>query len=229
MGSEKEESEQPVHTVQVPAFQMMSKEVTVGQFRKFVENTEYLTTAERSGGCYGYDEEMEKYEPLKERNWQNPGFSQDDNHPVVCISWQDAVAFSNWILKSTGTSVALPTEAQWEYAARGGSSHDFHFGNKPSQLCRYGNVSDKTPLPNGRVWTGRANCSDGYFATAPGGRYEQNQYGLYDMHGNAWEWVKDCWNDSYHGAKKSSDARTTGNCSLRILRGGGLDKCSVCC
>ena len=118
-------------------------------------------------------------------------------HPAVCVSWNDAEAFIAWLAAQTGKTYRLPTEAEWEYAARAGSTTKYHFGNSESQLCRYGNHADSS---TDFSWRNKA-CSDGVGKrTATVGRYQPNSYGLYDVHGNVWEWVADCWNDSYAGA-----------------------------
>ena len=110
------------------------------------------------------------------------------------MSWNDAQAFIAWLSEQTGESCRLPSEAEWEYAARAGTTTKYHFGNSESQLCRYGNHADTSTDLSWRNET----CSDGVSKrTATVGDYQPNSYGLYDMHGNVWEWVQDCWNDSY--------------------------------
>jgi formylglycine-generating enzyme required for sulfatase activity len=226
MGSKQEKDEQPIHNVSIKPFKIMSKEVTVGQFRQFVDVTGYKTDAERNkhnkSGCY-INKDWKKHEYVKGYSWSNPSFNQTDNHPVVCVSYWDGEAFVKWLNKNTGQVFSLPSEAQWEYAARGGSNKKYHYGNSTSQLCQYGNVMDNTPLPNGAVWTKRAKCDDGYLATAPVGQYQPNQFGLYDMIGNVAEWTQDCWNDSYRGAPANGKAWKKGSCAERVLRGGSWD------
>ena len=204
--------ERPVHSVSVPAFSMGKYEVTVGQFRRFVEATGYRTDAEQNAdgnqGCYVYTGGMWGWTPGD--SWHNPGFSVGDNHPVVCVSWNDAQAFVKWLNNETGSNYRLPTEAEWEYAARGGSTTKYHFGNSESQLSRYASFN----------WRNQS-CPDGLGkCTAEVGRYRPNSFGLYDMHGNVWEWVQDCWNDSYAGAPTDGGAWTNGDCGRRVVRGG---------
>ena len=214
--------EKPVHSVTVPAFNMGKYEVTVGQFRRFVEATGYRTDAERNTdgnqGCLTYSGDNWDWAPGT--SWRNPGFSVGDKHPVVCVSWNDAQAFVKWLTSQTGENFRLPSEAEWEYAVRAGSSTKYHFGNDESQLCRYANHAD-----NGTDfgWK-KETCSDGVGErTAEVGRYQPNSFGLYDMHGNVWEWVQDCWNDSYAGAPSDGRAWTSGDCSRRVVRGGSWD------
>ena len=219
MSGEGWDDEKPVHSVTVPAFSMGKYEVTVGQFRRFVEATGYRTDAERNAdgneGCVIYT--GDGWEWTSGRSWRNPGFSVGDDHPAVCVSWNDAEAFVEWLGAQTGQAFRLPTEAEWEYAARAGSTTKYHFGNSESQLCRYGNHADSSTDFSWR----NESCSDGVGKrTATVGRYQPNSYGLYDVHGNVWEWVADCYNDSYAGAPSDGRAWTLGDCSRRVIRGG---------
>ena len=133
------------------------------------------------------------------------------------MSWNDAEAFVEWLGAQTGQVFRLPTEAEWEYAARAGSSTKYHFGNSESQLCRYANHADSSTDFNGR----NKACSDGVGKrTAAVGRYQPNAFGLYDLHGNVWEWVQDCWNKNYRGAPTNGRAWTSGDCNRRVVRGG---------
>ena len=209
--------EKPVHSVTVPAFMLGKYEVTVGQFRRFVEATEYRTDAERNAeeGCFNYT--GKKWESTPGISWRNPGYSVGDDQPVVCVSWNDVQSFIEWLTAQSGESYRLPSEAEWEYAARAGSATKYHFGNSESQLCRYGNHADSSTDFDWR----NESCSDGVGKrTAAVGRYQPNSYGLYDMHGNVWEWVADCWNDSYAGAPSDGRAWELGDCSRRVIRGG---------
>ena len=214
------DAERPVHSVTVPAFKLGKYEVTVGQFRRFVEATGYRTDAERNAdgnaGCYS-NTSGDEWDWVSGRSWRNPGFSVGDEHPVECVSWNDAQAFIEWLAAQTGEAFRLPSEAEWEYAARAGSSTTYHFGNSESQLCRYGNHADTSTDFDWR----NKSCSDGVGKrTAAVGRYQPNSYGLYDVHGNVWEWVQDCWNGTYRGAPTNGRAWTSGDCSQRMIRGG---------
>ena len=211
--------EKPVRSVTVPVFRMGKYEVTVGQFRRFVEATEYSTDAERNAdgkeGCY--TDSGDGWSWTWGRSWRSPGYAIDDRQPVVCVSWNDVQAFIEWLTEQTGETYRLPSEAEWEYAARAGSSTKYHFGNSESQLCRYANHSDDSTDYSDR----NKFCSDGIGKrVAVAGRYQPNSYGLYDMHGNVWELVQDCWNDSYVGAPSDGSAWTSGDCRLRMIRSG---------
>ena len=211
LSGDDDSDEPPVHTVTVQPFKLGKYEVTRGEFGRFVSHTGYRTTAERGAGCaVGTVDVVEK-------SWNDPGFHQSDSHPVVCVSWDDAVAYVEWLSRETGERYRLPSEAEWEYAVRSGSTTGYHFGDDESQLCRYENHADRsTDVP----WRNES-CSDGIgVGTAEVGNYQPNDFGLYDMHGNVQEWVQDCRNDSYAGAPSDGSAWISGDCSRRVVRGG---------
>ena len=147
---------------------------------------------------------------------RSPFFEQDDTYPAVCISWYDSQAYTQWLSKVTGKRYRLPSEAEWEYAVRAGSKTKYHFGDDEARLCDYANHAD-TSTDDGR----NELCSDGFGdKTAPVGSFKPNVFGLYDMHGNAWEWVQDCWHDDYNGAPTDGSAWESENCNARVRRGG---------
>ena len=137
--------------------------------------------------------------------------------PVINVSWDDAVRYAHWLSEQTGEGYRLLSEAEWEYAARAGSTKKYHFGNDTTELCRYANHADASTDYEWR----NSYCSDGVGKqTAAVGSYEPNAFGLYDMHGNVWEWVQDCWSNHYRWAPRHGEARLEGDCSMRVLRGG---------
>ncbi len=219
--------EKPVRRVSISRPITMGKyEVTVGEFRRFVTATAYQTEAERNTGVHEGCYTMEimgrnKWDSTPGRFWSNLEYRVEDNQPVTCVSRNDARRYIDWLNEETGGRYRLPSEAEWEYAARAGSSSRYHFGDDESQLCRYGNMADTTRLPNGDVWTEKADCSDGAVYSTAVGRYRANAFGLYDMHGNVWEWVEDCYGD-YAGAPTDGSARTTGcdSTMYAVFRGG---------
>lgn len=224
----REVAEGPQHEVSVRLFALGKTEITVGQYRAFVNATDFRTDAEKNSGekngCYAWDASDGKWDWHPGRYWDSPGFTQDDSHPVVCISHNDAQAYVDWLSRKTGKQYRLPSEAEWEYAARGGTRTARYWGDNPDQACRYANVADTTEGPNGLKLPDKHNCNDGYFFTAPVGRYVANAYGLYDMLGNASEWVADCLNESYDGAPVDGSAWQRGNCYKHVLRGAGWYK-----
>ena len=209
--------EKPVHRVSVSAFLLGQTEVTVGQFRAFVDASGYKTEAEQGDGCYVY--ENGSWDKRSNANWRNPGFKQSAKEPVVCLSWNDTQRYIKWLSEKTGERYRLPSEAEWEYAARAGSETKYFFGNNSDDMCKYGNAADLEAKKQNSDWT-VADCNDGYYRTAPAASFTANAFGLYDMHGNVWEWTQDCWNGSYKGAPSDGSAWLSGNCSGRVLRGG---------
>jgi formylglycine-generating enzyme required for sulfatase activity len=112
------------------------------------------------------------------------------------------------------------SEAEWEYAARAGTTTRFSFGNNDAELCGHSNGADRTFKQTYKAWLGVANCVDNYVRAAPVGVFAANRFGLHDMLGNVGEWVEDCWHDSYNGAPSDGSAWTAGDCTRRVVRGG---------
>jgi formylglycine-generating enzyme required for sulfatase activity len=185
----------PVHTVTISQpFAIGVFEVTRGEYRTFA-NTTGATMPQVS-------------------------HAETDRNPVVDVGWGAAVAYTDWLTKQTGHTYRLPTEAEWEYAARAGATTPYAFGSDPKQLCKYGNVADQTTGKSFIGWD-VVDCDDGALRTAPVGRYLPNAFGLYDVEGNAAEWVLDCWHISYENAP--SDGRAwlrNGHCTDHVVRGG---------
>ncbi|HBG19781.1 MAG TPA: hypothetical protein DDY32_11050 [Desulfobulbaceae bacterium] len=199
-----EKNEQPVHQVCVDDFYMGRYEVSVGEFRKFVSAANYRTEAERRDGCAAWI--AGKWVMDKSRNWRDPGFPQDDSHPVVCMSWNDARAYADW-MSGTGSRYRLPTEAEWEYAAKSGGRDE-----------KWSGTSDESEV-GGYAWS-KENAGD---QTQPAGRKKPNGLGLYDMSGNVFEWVGD-WHsvDYYRDSPKDNPAGPSSG-EEKALRGGSWD------
>ena len=193
-------------------------EVTRGQFAEFVRDTGY----DAGNQCFTF--ENGNRSKRSGRSWENPGFDQSDREPVTCVNWEDAKAYVEWLSDKTGAPYRLPNEAEWEYAARGGSSTRFSYGDDSGYtgICDYGNGADATARRRYPGWT-VADCDDGYLFTAPAGSFKPNSFGIHDAYGNVWEWVEDCWNETLRGAPSSAETRSDGNCSRRVLRGGAWD------
>jgi formylglycine-generating enzyme required for sulfatase activity len=209
--------EGPLHQVTIAEpFAVGVYEVTRGQFAAFVEATGH----DAGDSCYTWDREWKLVEG---RNWRAPGFAQTDEHPVVCVSWNDAKAYVTWLARKTRADYRLLSEAEWEYAARAGTPYRRFWGDDPDdrEACAFANSADLTSKDE-LSWSPVMNCRDGYVYTAPVGTFDANAFGLHDPLGNAWEWVEDCWNASYAEARRPNDgtAWTTGDCSRRVLRGG---------
>jgi sulfatase modifying factor 1 len=221
--------ESPAHRVRLSKFRMQTTEVTRGMFAAFVKATGYRTDAEKDEkGGWGYDPQ-EYFKQSPEFNWRKVGFSQSDNHPVVNVSWNDADAFCQWV---TGESAKrgeqvrclLPTEAQWEYAARAGARTRFATGDSPLSLNGAANVQDASFEPQfPRVDFEKYpsfGFNDGAAFTSVVGRYQKNAFGIYDMHGNVWEWCRDWYDGEYYGKSPAVDPQGPSSGSSRVLRGG---------
>ena len=241
---ERQDRELPQHEVTVDAFAIGKYEVLVGEFRRFVQATGYRTEAERNvanAGCRVWDQSRRHNDWQAGRSWNSTIFPQSDRHPVVCVTWNDARAYVAWLSKLTGKRYRLPAEAEWEYAARAGTTTSRHWGNDASTACRYANAIDQSKGPNGETWElplvkkitnyvsrllGRPSvpagfdCNDGHFYTAAAGSYQPNAYGLYDTIGNVWEWVEDCFAETLAGAPTDGSAATRAGCANHVRRGG---------
>jgi len=217
--------ETPLHLVKIKQYRLAKHEVTVKQFKSFVDKTGYVTLAEEENeGCYTYNK---TWIEIKGYHWANPGFSQKEDHPVVCISFKDVMAYIDWINKESSSQFRLPSETEWEYASRSGNSSLYGFGDSIDQLCSYANFADDPDMINessNRLSLSifsRSDCRDGVLATTTSvASYKANSFGLVDMHGNASEWTQDCWNADYLGAPINGRAWLKGRCDLRVIRGG---------
>ena len=197
----RQEDEGPAHevTIAVP-FAIGVYEVTVAEFGRFVDETGYSA----GSSCFTY-----------------PRFRQNGRHPVVCVNWNDARAYVAWLSRETGEEYRLPSESEWEYAARAGTRTARPWGDGESGQCRHANGLDASAKEHysDLKWV-VASCRDGHVRTAPVGSFGANDWGLHDMLGNVSEWTEDCWNDSYAGAPSDGSAWEFGDCARRVLRGG---------
>jgi formylglycine-generating enzyme required for sulfatase activity len=229
MGSSQYSREKPQHDVTISrAFAVGVYHVTRGEYETFVRETGRLS----ADGCYAWNgQQVAKYAAM---TWRDPGFQQTHRDPVVCVSWDDAKAYVEWLnvhlrrlQELSGTSGSGPyrllTEAEWEYAARGGMKTSYFWGDDANAVCRHANSLDLTGRGkiSGLTSTEETvNCADGYVFTSPVGTFPPNGFGLYDMAGDAWQWTEDCWHDDYTGAPTDGSAWTTGDCKLRVIKGG---------
>lgn len=215
---DKEEDERP-HVVEITRpFHMGKYEVTVGQFKAFVKDTGYRTEAEKDGkGGRAFNGKEFIQKP--EFNWHNLFFKQADDEPVIVVSWNDAVAFCDWLSKKEGKTYRLPTEAQWEYACRAGTNTRFYNGDKEDELRHIGNIADASLKKKWVEVNWSMSWDDGFPFTSPAGKFKPNAFGIHDMVGNAWEWCSDWYDKEYpKGPVKDPQGPATG--TLRIARGG---------
>jgi len=225
MGDESKKSS-PQHKVNIPSFKMGKYEITVKEFRQFVNDTGHKTQEK----CWKWQEITPDHDwgiNIVPGDWTMKQYAPSDDHPVMCVTWNDAKAYAKWLSDKTGRQFRLPSESEWEYAARAGSESDYSFGDDPTKLCEYGNVLDV----NGSLALARDHqryrkaivCDDGAEYTNKVGQYKPNAYGLYDMIGNVGEFVMDCEHLSYEGAPADGSAWNTG-CNqenfMVIERGG---------
>jgi formylglycine-generating enzyme len=191
--SEADSNEKPVHEVCVDGFWMAKHEVTNKQYRK-----------------YKSDHNSKDYKGVS---------LNKDEQPAVYVSWNDAKAFAKWLSRKSGKKFSLPTEAQWEYAARAGTKTERFWGDDPDDACKYANVRDQT-IKNKWDWSNIHNCNDGYALTAPVGSFKPNNFGLYDMLGNVWEWCEDVYDGKAYKKHERNDPLITSGGVGRVLRGG---------
>ncbi len=235
----KHEDDEVLHPVRLTQpFLLCQTEVTKGQFAAFVQDAGYESEAEKDGnGGYGYEKNSDgafEWKQDPKFTWKQPGFTQRDEEPVVNVSWNDACDYCNWLSKKEGvpefyrtgvgsvsvqggSGYRLPTEAEWEYACRAGSKSAFQFGDDAEGMERVGNVADASSKAKYN-WSEAITADDGYANTSPIGSFRANGFGLFDMHGNVWEWCWDVYVENGSSSATDPDGASTG--SLRVRRGG---------
>lgn len=224
--------ERPRHLVRITrAFWLGQHEVTVQQFRRFLEASGYTPESIADGtGGYGYNPAYDpasstRGERFEGRNfrysWHDPGFPQTGDDPVVNVTWNDAVAMARWLSEREGVRYRLPTEAEWEYACRAGTSTRYNTGDDAGSLLGSAALLD---LDTAQRWPNRLPFAlpghDGYVFTAPVGTFAPNAFGLFDMHGNVWEWVADWYGEHYYAESPTDDPLGPGSGDLHVRRGG---------
>ena len=202
MGANEYDNEKPPHTVYLDGYRIGKYQVTVKQFGLFVKDTGYKAEAEKSGGAYTWT--GKKWEQKEGIDWKNPGFKQEDNHPVVCVSWDDVLEYCKWLSGKKGVNFNLPTEAQWEKAARGTDGRKYPWGSREP---------DDT-LANFAFKIGKTTMAGSYPAGA-------SPYGLLDMAGNVWEWCNDWYKFDYYKNSPKKNPKGPDSGTYRVLRGGG--------
>jgi formylglycine-generating enzyme len=213
------EGRETQHAVEIRRpFAMGIYPVTRGQYAAFVRDTGYDPPNE----CFSSDRQGPGGHPSAAYTWDHPGFfAQTDDEPVVCVSANDALAYLDWLSRRTKQHYRLPGEAEWEYASRAGTASARYWGERAADGCTYANgigdeakaVFDGTPM----------GCDDRYLLTSPVGAYRPNAFGLYDMIGNVWQWVADCWHATYEGAPANEVPwGLEPNCKRSVMRGGSF-------
>ncbi|MFO1183519.1 MAG: SUMF1/EgtB/PvdO family nonheme iron enzyme [Bauldia sp.] len=217
----REDDEGPARSIAIPAaFAVGKLAISRGEFATFVSESGYAAGT----SCNVYD--GTNWKITSGKSFRDPGYPQTDAHPAVCVSWDDAKAYVAWLARKTGKPYRLLTEAEREYAERGGTSTAYWFGDA-SRACSFANGPDATGKERFSGWKDTFACRDGYVFTAPGGSFQPNPFGLYDIAGNVYEWTEDCYHDTYNGAPRDASAWVGSNCTRRVIRGGswfGADK-----
>ena len=223
-------AEGPQRLVNIREFAAGKFDITKEQWAAFVKDTDRKITGGCAWAMLPGDTSKNKWDPNPAASWNNLGFPQDSSHPVVCISWNDAQDYVRWLSKKTDAHYRLLTEAEWEYAAKAGTTTPYPWGITAShEFANYGtDTADGVGLALGRdKWD---------YATSPVGSFPPNQFGLYDMNGNVMQWVEDCFSSSYldlptDGSANKLDVpiKLTGrsawingksSCAFRMVRGG---------
>lgn len=191
--------EMPVHEVCVSSFMIDKFPVTRGAFKKFIEDSGYRTEAEQGAGCYVYDGSTWKNDVSA--SWRSPGFVQEEDHPVVCVSWNDSVAYAQWLSDTTKRTYRLPREAEWEYAARSGGKFERYAGGDAIETVAW--------------YSGNSG-----HRTHPVGQKKANGIGIYDMSGNVWQWTSDWYDKNYYRESPRNNPKGPLSGTKRIFRGG---------
>ena len=226
----KDDSEVPQHSVKITyRLAVGTHDVTRGEYAKFVSETNRTNL----GGCGLWN--VMSYLVEDKWDWNNAiGFhaeKQTDDHPVVCVTLEDAKAYAAWLTKATGKQYRLPSEAEWEFIARGGNNTARYWGGtRGDQVCKFANVADQTlamatkiNMSPDRAREILAMCSDEFIFTSPVGSFPPNVFGIYDAIGDVWEMVTDCWHPNYSSAPADGSSWESSDCHSHVIRGAGWE------
>ena len=211
------EEEGPQHHVRIPSRLAISHApITRAQYASFVEATHHPDPDQ----CAVMQDDGQ-WRSTPGRSWRQPGFDQQSDHPVVCVSWEDGQAYARWLTARTGKAYRLLSEAEFEYVARAGVTPAFPWGTAGEAACAHANGFDRTAQKDHPDWPSLP-CTDGYATTAPVGAFPANAFGLLGTTGNVFQWVEDCWVEGgYSGAPDDGTVRAgAADCNLRVIRGG---------
>jgi formylglycine-generating enzyme required for sulfatase activity len=203
--------ESPQKKISIKPFSIGKYPVTVGQFGEFIKATKYRPTDE----C-----DTQRTNKMKAGNWTDPEIDQSEKDPVVCVSWTDANAYADWLAKTSGKPYRLPSEAEWEYAARAGET-GAHYWSEANGACAYANIADKAAKRKNSNWT-ISDCDDGFAGTSPVGSLKPNAFGLYDMLGNVKQWLAGCAGDTTADIP-ADGSPIGGSCNYHPVHGSAWD------
>lgn len=192
--------------------------VTRRDFARFIA----ATSREVPSGCNVLLPGAKTWGTDPSRSWRDPGFPQTDDDPVVCVSWPDAVAYTDWLSTQAHYPYRLPTEAEYEYAARAGKSENRYWGEGVEAACQHANVSGLERADAHKLSPDPAHffpCRDRFVETSPAKSFPPNPWGFYDMLGDVWEWTQDCYNPTNPAAPSDGSARMTGDCAGHVDKG----------
>lgn len=216
--------EKPAHVVRFErGFGLSIREITVGEFRRFIAATGHRTRAERRGFSMVYDERSNNFVRRSGVAWHSDylGRPADDGLPVIHVSARDAQAYAEWLSAQTGKRYRLPSEAEFEYALRAGTQGRWPWGDGPPPPRVANTTGGLDRSPAGRAWANAfEGYGDGFWGPAPVGSMEPNAWGLHDLAGNVSEWVADCWHDGYRRAPTDGSAWVNPGCRDHVIRGG---------
>lgn len=227
------DNEEPQRRVQIDVgFALGQSEVTVGQFRQFVAASKYVSDAERLGGSAVYEESSGRIAERRGMTWRNDyaGERARDDLPVVNVSWNDAKAYLAWLSTRTGKRYRLPSEAEFEYVLRAGSTTRYPWGDGDPDAVVGNFTGDGDRSPSRRSWSSAfPRYNDGHWGPATVRSFPAGRFGVFDMVGNVSEWVEDCWHDNYLRAPRDSSAWVNPGCERHVVRGGswGSDPAQV--
>jgi len=219
-GGEEGRPEGPLHKVRVKrAFALAAHEVTQAQYAAFIKETAHISGT----NCRSWDPEAKTVQNRPGYDWKKPapGVVPRASDPVGCVSWLDAKAYTAWLSDKTGKPYRLPSEAEWEYAARAGNNSAYYWGDDPDAACAHANLYDLDALQETISWA-HVKCHDGFAGVAPVGSFPANGFGLHDMTGNVWEWAEDCYVAPFAAdvPMDGSAYQVPGQCARRAVRGG---------
>lgn len=215
----RKQTEGPPRRITIPRrFAVGRFEITVDQFSAHLAE---IGEADK-GGCRAIAK-VEGDDVLwgpADASFRYPGFEATGSHPAVCVSWHDARAYTAWLSRRTGKPYRLPTESEWEYAARAGTTTSYSFGMDDTQLCDYSRFAD---LSSSFGWRGSCRSNVAGHRPIPVGQLKPNSWGLFDVHGNVWEWAEDCWTPDWQNVPLDSSPFThPGSCEVGVIRGGSF-------
>ena len=210
------DDEGPQHTVTLSQpFAVSRTPITRAEYERFVRATRQAN----ANACSSMSDDGH-WVSTPGLSWRNPGFEQFADHPVVCVSWEEAQAYAQWLSAESGRTYRLLSEAEFEYVARAGASTAFPWGPSEADMCAHANGFDATAGRAHPNWSA-ASCDDRYASTARVEAFPANAFGLYGVTGNVFQWTEDCFVEGgYAGAPADGSARTAEDCKVRVIRGG---------